>query len=27
MRLYGEHHVSNALAAAAVAHELGMSAD
>ncbi|MFI9234720.1 UDP-N-acetylmuramoyl-tripeptide--D-alanyl-D-alanine ligase [Streptomyces cinnamoneus] len=24
MRLYGEHHVSNALAAAAVAHELGM---
>ncbi|MGW7353825.1 UDP-N-acetylmuramoyl-tripeptide--D-alanyl-D-alanine ligase [Streptomyces sp. NPDC054784] len=25
MRLYGEHHVSNALAAAAVAHELGMS--
>ncbi|MEX3107304.1 UDP-N-acetylmuramoyl-tripeptide--D-alanyl-D-alanine ligase [Streptomyces niveiscabiei] len=26
MRLYGEHHVSNALAAAAVAHELGMSA-
>ncbi|GAA2234642.1 UDP-N-acetylmuramoyl-tripeptide--D-alanyl-D-alanine ligase [Streptomyces amakusaensis] len=27
MRLYGEHHVSNALAATAVAHELGMSAD
>ncbi|WP_129839307.1 UDP-N-acetylmuramoyl-tripeptide--D-alanyl-D-alanine ligase [Streptomyces sp. RFCAC02] len=27
MRLYGEHHVSNALAAAAVAHEVGMSAD
>ncbi|MFE9766529.1 UDP-N-acetylmuramoyl-tripeptide--D-alanyl-D-alanine ligase [Streptomyces sp. NPDC005808] len=27
MRLYGEHHVSNALAAAAVAHELGLSAD
>jgi len=27
MRLYGEHHVSNALAAAAVAHELGMSTD
>jgi UDP-N-acetylmuramoyl-tripeptide--D-alanyl-D-alanine ligase len=26
MRLYGEHHVSNALASAAVAHELGMSA-
>ncbi len=26
MRLYGEHHVSNALAAAAVAHEAGMSA-
>jgi UDP-N-acetylmuramoyl-tripeptide--D-alanyl-D-alanine ligase len=26
MRLYGEHHVSNALAAAAVAHEVGMSA-
>ncbi|MBB0242583.1 UDP-N-acetylmuramoyl-tripeptide--D-alanyl-D-alanine ligase [Streptomyces alkaliphilus] len=26
MRLYGEHHVSNALAAAAVAHELGLSA-
>ncbi|MGN9792761.1 UDP-N-acetylmuramoyl-tripeptide--D-alanyl-D-alanine ligase [Streptomyces sp. OZ13] len=26
MRLYGEHHVSNALAAAAVAHELDMSA-
>ncbi|OEV01645.1 UDP-N-acetylmuramoyl-tripeptide--D-alanyl-D-alanine ligase [Streptomyces oceani] len=25
MRLYGEHHVSNALAAAAVARELGMS--
>ncbi|RMI30243.1 UDP-N-acetylmuramoyl-tripeptide--D-alanyl-D-alanine ligase [Streptomyces triticirhizae] len=25
MRLYGEHHVSNALAAAAVAHEVGMS--
>ncbi|WP_299531078.1 UDP-N-acetylmuramoyl-tripeptide--D-alanyl-D-alanine ligase [uncultured Streptomyces sp.] len=25
MRLYGEHHVSNALAAAAVAHELGLS--
>ncbi|MFE9610467.1 UDP-N-acetylmuramoyl-tripeptide--D-alanyl-D-alanine ligase [Streptomyces sp. NPDC006012] len=25
MRLYGEHHVSNALAAAAVAHELDMS--
>ncbi|MGP4113123.1 UDP-N-acetylmuramoyl-tripeptide--D-alanyl-D-alanine ligase [Streptomyces sp. 4N509B] len=24
MRLYGEHHVSNALAAAAVAHEAGM---
>ncbi|MFF2654650.1 UDP-N-acetylmuramoyl-tripeptide--D-alanyl-D-alanine ligase [Streptomyces sp. NPDC058045] len=27
LRLYGEHHVSNALAAAAVAHESGMSAD
>lgn len=27
MRLYGEHHVSNALAAAAVAGELGMSVD
>ncbi|MYQ99405.1 MULTISPECIES: UDP-N-acetylmuramoyl-tripeptide--D-alanyl-D-alanine ligase [unclassified Streptomyces] len=27
MRLYGEHHVSNALAAAAVADELGMSAE
>ncbi|WP_055556330.1 UDP-N-acetylmuramoyl-tripeptide--D-alanyl-D-alanine ligase [Streptomyces sp. NBRC 110028] len=27
MRLYGEHHVSNALAAAAVAHETGMSVD
>ncbi|MFD5317350.1 UDP-N-acetylmuramoyl-tripeptide--D-alanyl-D-alanine ligase [Streptomyces sp. NPDC127098] len=27
MRLYGEHHVSNALAAAAVAHEVGMSAE
>jgi UDP-N-acetylmuramoyl-tripeptide--D-alanyl-D-alanine ligase len=27
MQLYGEHHVSNALAAAAVAHELGMSVD
>ena len=27
MRLYGEHHVSNALAAAAVAHEAGMSAE
>ncbi|OKI64140.1 UDP-N-acetylmuramoyl-tripeptide--D-alanyl-D-alanine ligase [Streptomyces sp. MJM1172] len=26
LRLYGEHHVSNALAAAAVAHVLGMSA-
>lgn len=26
MRLYGEHHVSNALAAAAVAHELGLPA-
>lgn len=26
MRLYGEHHVSNALAAAAVAHEVGLSA-
>ncbi len=26
MRLYGEHHVSNALAAAAVAHQLGMLA-
>ncbi|UCM87379.1 UDP-N-acetylmuramoyl-tripeptide--D-alanyl-D-alanine ligase [Streptomyces marincola] len=26
LRLYGEHHVSNALAAAAVAHEVGMSA-
>ncbi|WP_255952464.1 UDP-N-acetylmuramoyl-tripeptide--D-alanyl-D-alanine ligase [Streptomyces odontomachi] len=26
LRLYGEHHVSNALAAAAVAHELGLSA-
>ncbi|MCX3063207.1 UDP-N-acetylmuramoyl-tripeptide--D-alanyl-D-alanine ligase [Streptomyces beihaiensis] len=25
LRLYGEHHVSNALAAAAVAHALGMS--
>ncbi|WP_030909383.1 UDP-N-acetylmuramoyl-tripeptide--D-alanyl-D-alanine ligase [Streptomyces sp. NRRL F-5126] len=25
LRLYGEHHVSNALAAAAVAHELGLS--
>ncbi|MDQ8701506.1 UDP-N-acetylmuramoyl-tripeptide--D-alanyl-D-alanine ligase [Streptomyces sp. LHD-70] len=27
LRLYGEHHVSNALAAAAVAHRLGMSTD
>ncbi|NBE55526.1 UDP-N-acetylmuramoyl-tripeptide--D-alanyl-D-alanine ligase [Streptomyces boluensis] len=27
LRLYGEHHVSNALAAAAVAHRLGMSVD
>ncbi|WP_409472629.1 UDP-N-acetylmuramoyl-tripeptide--D-alanyl-D-alanine ligase [Streptomyces sp. HC307] len=27
MRLYGEHHVSNALAAAAVAHELDMPAE
>lgn len=27
LRLYGEHHVSNALAAAAVARELGMPAD
>ncbi|MFE3826720.1 UDP-N-acetylmuramoyl-tripeptide--D-alanyl-D-alanine ligase [Streptomyces sp. NPDC059092] len=27
LRLYGEHHVSNALAAAAVAYELGMSVD
>jgi UDP-N-acetylmuramoyl-tripeptide--D-alanyl-D-alanine ligase len=27
LRLYGEHHVSNALAAAAVAHEVGMSAE
>ncbi|UGY90877.1 UDP-N-acetylmuramoyl-tripeptide--D-alanyl-D-alanine ligase [Streptomyces gobiensis] len=27
LRLYGEHHVSNALAAAAVAHELGMPAE
>jgi UDP-N-acetylmuramoyl-tripeptide--D-alanyl-D-alanine ligase len=27
LRLYGEHHVSNALAAAAAAHELGMSVD
>ncbi|CAM5229247.1 UDP-N-acetylmuramoyl-tripeptide--D-alanyl-D-alanine ligase OS=Streptomyces alboniger OX=132473 GN=murF PE=3 SV=1 [Streptomyces alboniger] len=27
LRLYGEHHVSNALAAAAVAHELGMSVE
>ncbi|MER6912945.1 UDP-N-acetylmuramoyl-tripeptide--D-alanyl-D-alanine ligase [Streptomyces sp. NPDC000594] len=27
MRLYGEHHVSNALAAATVAHELGMPVD
>ncbi|MGK5549500.1 UDP-N-acetylmuramoyl-tripeptide--D-alanyl-D-alanine ligase [Streptomyces sp. URMC 127] len=27
MQLYGEHHVSNALAAAAVAHELGMPAE
>lgn len=27
LRLYGEHHVSNALAAAAVAHTLGMSVD
>ncbi|MFF3321857.1 UDP-N-acetylmuramoyl-tripeptide--D-alanyl-D-alanine ligase [Streptomyces sp. NPDC002889] len=27
MRLYGEHHVSNALAAAAVAHEVGMPVD
>ncbi|MEV8322599.1 UDP-N-acetylmuramoyl-tripeptide--D-alanyl-D-alanine ligase [Kitasatospora sp. NPDC056731] len=27
LRLYGEHHVSNALAAAAVAVELGMSVD
>ncbi|MFC7216705.1 UDP-N-acetylmuramoyl-tripeptide--D-alanyl-D-alanine ligase [Streptomyces polyrhachis] len=26
MKLYGEHHVSNALAAAAVAHELGLPA-
>ncbi|MGW0733357.1 UDP-N-acetylmuramoyl-tripeptide--D-alanyl-D-alanine ligase [Streptomyces sp. NPDC002851] len=27
LRLYGEHHVSNALAAAAVAHKVGMSVD
>jgi UDP-N-acetylmuramoyl-tripeptide--D-alanyl-D-alanine ligase len=27
LRLYGEHHVSNALAAAAVARELGMSTE
>ncbi|MET9883954.1 UDP-N-acetylmuramoyl-tripeptide--D-alanyl-D-alanine ligase [Streptomyces sp. NPDC006430] len=27
LRLYGEHHVSNALAAAAVAHVLGMSVE
>jgi UDP-N-acetylmuramoyl-tripeptide--D-alanyl-D-alanine ligase len=27
LRLYGEHHVSNALAAAAVSYELGMSAE
>ncbi|MFB7058547.1 UDP-N-acetylmuramoyl-tripeptide--D-alanyl-D-alanine ligase [Streptomyces vinaceus] len=27
LRLYGEHHVSNALAAAAVAHVLGMSTE
>ncbi|WP_405481878.1 UDP-N-acetylmuramoyl-tripeptide--D-alanyl-D-alanine ligase [Streptomyces sp. NBC_00009] len=27
LRLYGEHHVSNALAAAAVAHDLGMSVE
>ncbi|MEU6867891.1 UDP-N-acetylmuramoyl-tripeptide--D-alanyl-D-alanine ligase [Streptomyces sp. NPDC046876] len=27
LRLYGEHHVSNALAAAAVAHTLGMSVE
>ncbi|MEU7065838.1 UDP-N-acetylmuramoyl-tripeptide--D-alanyl-D-alanine ligase [Streptomyces sp. NPDC053429] len=27
LRLYGEHHVSNALGAAAVAHVLGMSAE
>ncbi|MEV0437447.1 UDP-N-acetylmuramoyl-tripeptide--D-alanyl-D-alanine ligase [Streptomyces spectabilis] len=27
LRLYGEHHVSNALAAAAVAHDLGMPVD
>jgi UDP-N-acetylmuramoyl-tripeptide--D-alanyl-D-alanine ligase len=27
LRLYGEHHVSNALAAAAVARDLGMSTD
>ncbi|MFD6418640.1 UDP-N-acetylmuramoyl-tripeptide--D-alanyl-D-alanine ligase [Streptomyces sp. NPDC060194] len=27
LRLYGEHHVSNALAAAAVAHVIGMPAD
>ncbi|MEU8759207.1 UDP-N-acetylmuramoyl-tripeptide--D-alanyl-D-alanine ligase [Streptomyces sp. NPDC048659] len=27
LRLYGEHHVSNALAAAAVAHEVGMSVE
>jgi UDP-N-acetylmuramoyl-tripeptide--D-alanyl-D-alanine ligase len=27
LRLYGEHHVSNALAASAVAHEQGMSVD
>ncbi|WP_069811813.1 UDP-N-acetylmuramoyl-tripeptide--D-alanyl-D-alanine ligase [Streptomyces sp. TP-A0874] len=27
LRLYGEHHVSNALAAAAVAHESGMPVD
>ncbi|MFI1826798.1 UDP-N-acetylmuramoyl-tripeptide--D-alanyl-D-alanine ligase [Streptomyces sp. NPDC020412] len=27
MRLYGEHHVSNALAATAVAHELGLPVD
>jgi UDP-N-acetylmuramoyl-tripeptide--D-alanyl-D-alanine ligase len=27
LRLYGEHHVGNALAAAAVAHEIGMPVD
>ncbi|MBO1333409.1 UDP-N-acetylmuramoyl-tripeptide--D-alanyl-D-alanine ligase [Streptomyces sp. VRA16 Mangrove soil] len=27
LRLYGEHHVSNALAAAAVAHDLGMAVE